>query len=202
VEKINAKDLGGKQSNHNAVVCAEHKRTSSGHVNISFCFPHRTDDSQPTCYQAFLLLGSQCLIVTRSKLSCCFCRCVETPCKKCKDCIVQMQDFIGAQALETNMTAVANAFAATCKSFPFNRPAGTCDGIKAYIMVKGNVGKRAGALCGLLESCAAGLGSDCSITAGSLTGRLDVCSVEGVQGGKTVPGVQGTEGRCEGDAWG
>ena len=120
---------------------------------------------------------------------------METPCKKCKDCIVQIQDFAGAQALETNLTLVANAFAVACKSYPFNRPAATCDAIKAFINLKGNVGKRAGALCGLLESCAAGVGTDCIITAGSLTGPLDVCSMEGVQGGQAVPGVQTTEGR-------
>ena len=124
------------------------------------------------------------------------CSCVETPCKKCQDCIIQMQDFITTRGTEIDSGVVGNAFAAACKAHPFSRPAATCDAIGAFIRLRPNAGKRAGALCGLLESCGAGIGSSCTISAGALSGALDMCSLEGITGGQAVPGVlNATEGK-------
>jgi hypothetical protein len=107
-----------------------------------------------------------------------------------------MQDFISTRGTETNTTLVADAFAVICKSFPFNRPAATCDAIGAFLRLRPNAGKRAGILCGLLESCGPSVGASCSISAGGLSGALEMCTLEGIAGGQLLPGVlNSTQGK-------
>jgi len=57
---------------------------------------------------------------------------------------------------------------------------------------EGNLGKRAGVICQLLQDCSA-VPSDCLLeasTANTTAATLDLCTVEGTATGNQVPGVQ------------
>jgi hypothetical protein len=76
--------------------------------------------------------------------------CEKTPCKICSDCISDLQDYVGKTSDADNSTATAAAFQATCVKGGNAAP--ICAASAAYIQSsnKGNLGRRAGALCSML----------------------------------------------------
>jgi hypothetical protein len=74
-----------------------------------------------------------------------------TPCKRCRDCIANMQPYITSLSVSgapTTPEGIGAAFAAACASPPFSRASGTCR-VMADIISKsnqGNMGRRAGTL--------------------------------------------------------
>ena len=75
--------------------------------------------------------------------------CDKTPCRICSDCISGLQDYVNS-TLDANSTTVAATFQATCVN-QGNAPP-ICAASAAYIQSsnKGNLGRRAGALCSML----------------------------------------------------
>ena len=124
-------------------------------------------------------------------------RCVETPCKRCSDCVSQLQSFVTSQPTNTTAAAIGDAFYSACASYPLNRPAPICSVVRTFILFskRGNLGRRAGALCGMLDACGAAVGPECAITSGDSTGSFDACTVGGVQGASAaLPGVTTEQG--------
>jgi hypothetical protein len=119
-------------------------------------------------------------------------QCVETPCKRCSDCVSHLQAYVSSQSVDATPTAIGDAFYSACTSYPLNRPAPMCLKVRTFILFskRGNLGRRAGALCSMLDACGAGVGPECNITTGSVTGSFDPCTIEGVRGGSdSLPGV-------------
>lgn len=81
--------------------------------------------------------------------------CQPTPCKVCSDCVAELQSYVAATT--DNRTAVASTFVEVCIS---NNSATACASTAASIASsnKGNLGRRAGALCSMLGECFVVLG--------------------------------------------
>ena len=83
--------------------------------------------------------------------------CQPTPCRVCSDCIADLQPHVTSMvqlpAGEDNNAAVAAAFQSVCSSR--GNPGLMCAASAAFIAGsnKGNLGRRAGALCSMLGEC-------------------------------------------------
>lgn len=120
--------------------------------------------------------------------------CVAPPCTKCQNCLTAAGASVAEERnlTEPSKTAVCQDLAALTFA-----SSGQCTAITTkYITPSGSpgfIGLRAGALCSLVGQCEA-LPASCTLTAlvGSVnvTGTLDLCTAEGIQGGTPVmPGV-------------
>jgi hypothetical protein len=96
-----------------------------------------------------------------------------TPCKRCRDCVANMQPYISSLSVSgapTTPEGIGAAFAAACAAPPFSRASGTCR-VMADIITKsnqGNMGRRAGGSEFLLWQCSpAHLNTMCWLAAGS-----------------------------------
>jgi hypothetical protein len=141
--------------------------------------------------------------------------CVPTPCKRCNSCLQDVRDFARSVMYQTSPSAIAEAFRVHCLD-KMKRPQATCAAAVAAITGSqgGNIGKRAAGLCQLLQDCEkANLGAGCSLSskvAGKDTevfssGVLDLCTLEGIPGGSSLPGISLTgvrlpPGTCDSNA--
>jgi hypothetical protein len=98
-------------------------------------------------------------------------------------------------ATSTNAIDISSRFLAACTSRFTKGDTLLCREISSAIAFsyQGNLGKRAGALCSRLGNCTDDLltaGSTCTLVASTqLSGRLDLCTREGVTGATGVSGV-------------
>lgn len=127
-------------------------------------------------------------------------QCVDTPCKTCKSCILKLQNHTTTEAhLLINSSQVATDFYGLCMDPATGLEQSSCQPMADYIGFtwNNNFGKRAGALCGMLNQCALDIASSCQLSNGaSLTGALDTCTVEGIALGAQLPGVLTQAGKC------
>jgi hypothetical protein len=122
---------------------------------------------------------------------------VVSPCKRCENCIREVQPFSSGQGVATSTDAVdaSSRFLAACTSRFTRGDTLLCRDISSAIAFsyQGNLAKRAGALCTRLGNCTedlAAASSTCTLAAGAqLSGRLDLCTREGVVGATGVAGV-------------
>jgi hypothetical protein len=130
--------------------------------------------------------------------------CVKTPCRTCNDCLKEWSQFAMVQRSQTDAVPVVAAFQAACAAS--RRPAAVCDAVVPLInsSLVGNFGKRSASLCKALGECdPASYGASCALsvpradtsTALTATSTLDFCTLEGLPGGSTLPGVSG-ESNC------
>lgn len=107
--------------------------------------------------------GSFCSMATQTRVCSCtndtgvvgcemFGTCEKTPCKVCSDCVVDLQGHVSS-TLGDHGTAVAGAFQTTCVDK--GNAASMCAASAAYIQSsnRGNLGRRAGAICSMLGKC-------------------------------------------------
>jgi hypothetical protein len=107
-----------------------------------------------------------------------------------------VRNFINQQS-SSSKAAVADAWTPFCTN-TLNRSSTSCDFVKAQILAStdGNVGKRAGMVCQLLQDGAA-VPSDCKLQpadANKAPAALDLCTIGGTTAGAQVAGVQSTGG--------
>ena len=125
-----------------------------------------------------------------------------TPCQQCQSCITIMQPVVKAASASNNPFVVAGGIYTECVK---NYTEMTCSSLKAAVSYssKGGLGKRAGAICAKIGECADSLLSGGSAEAGcrnltaasmnnqavTLSSNLDMCTVEGLNGGNSVTGT-------------
>lgn len=109
----------------------------------------------------------------------------------------------------SDVATIASQFAGTC---PYAFPNNTCDAVKLLILgsMDGNLAKRAAGLCVALGNCSTLLGCRVTVNTTSLSANattanatanateaaLDLCTVEGIVGGKPVYPAVNTTGVC------
>jgi hypothetical protein len=74
-----------------------------------------------------------------------------TPCKRCRDCVANMQPYISSLSVSgapTTPEGIGAAFADACAAPPFSRPTADCQDMRDFIARSnnGNLGRRAGEL--------------------------------------------------------
>jgi hypothetical protein len=116
-------------------------------------------------------------------------------CGACNTCVASVRTFPELTMANSDAAAIATAWSMFCTSKLQLTPT-SCEFVKGRILASkdGNVGKRAGMICQLLQDCAA-VPSDCRLqhlVAGSTPAALDLCTVGGTVAGDQVPGVQST----------
>ncbi|KAF6254423.1 hypothetical protein COO60DRAFT_1665172 [Scenedesmus sp. NREL 46B-D3] len=122
---------------------------------------------------------------------------VVSPCKRCESCLKEVQGLSAAQgvAASTDAVTISGRFLAACTSSFARGDTLLCREVSSAIAFsyQGNLAKRAGALCKRLGNCTDDLtaaGSTCTLAASTqLSGRLDLCTREGVAGATGVAGV-------------
>lgn len=138
----------------------------------------------------------------------CYGYCIDTPCGACNKCVTSVRGLMTDTHLalvNTNKAAIADAWSKFCTN-TLQRTATSCEFVKMQILAStgGNLGKRAGMICQLLQDCAS-IPSDCRLQpaiTGAATASLDLCTVGGTAAGVQIPGVQSTatftppSGRC------
>jgi hypothetical protein len=101
-------------------------------------------------------------------------------------------------AFNSSGSSVATTLDTFCKATQFGQQvSGQCAQVVSYVpsTFRGNYGRRLGAVCSMLGMCSlADLPSSCSLTSGSLSGKVDLCTAEGVAGGATLPDVVTSSG--------
>jgi hypothetical protein len=154
--------------------------------------------------------GMMCSLTTNSS-SVCICQdgrdvcqamgtCVKTPCRTCNDCLREWSQFAVVQRSQTDAAPVVAAFQAACAAS--GRPVAVCNAVVPLInsSLVGNFGKRSASLCKALGECdPATYGASCALSvpqagtsmALTSTSTLDFCTLEGLPGGTTLPGVSG-----------
>eukprot|EP00775_Hariotina_reticulata_P012979 gene12979-13108_t len=126
-------------------------------------------------------------------------------CESCKDCISTVQEFVNGtlSKLQTESVEVAQMFATKCYNYTTKE---ACDTTIASITQNIRVAKRAGQLCTALGACKPSI--TCQLSAKNTsekpqdnsTASLDLCTVEGLVGGRSIfPAVNRT-GRCASNA--
>lgn len=123
----------------------------------------------------------------------CYGACIPTPCGACNTCIRSVRVFTLSVKDNTDAAGVASAWSTYCSS-TLQRTSTSCEFIRAQILASpnGNLGKRAGLICQLLQDCAS-LPSDCKLEPAIATNApaaLDLCTVGGTAAGVQVPNVQ------------
>lgn len=126
---------------------------------------------------------------------------VVTPCERCLRCLTTVQTPVSAAVANASAApaALADSFYTWCSSRGY--ALSSCRAVQTAISssMRGNLARRAGALCQRLQECPATIASDtsCGLSVSGVgpnatspvTGRLDMCSVEGVSGGSQVSGL-------------
>lgn len=79
--------------------------------------------------------------------------CEKTPCKVCSDCVAALQGYVSSTADSNSSAEIGTAFQATCTD-KGNAPL-MCAASAMFIQSsnRGNLGRRAGALCSMLGEC-------------------------------------------------
>jgi hypothetical protein len=122
--------------------------------------------------------------------------CSSEPCSTCQACLDSANgDLFASAAFKAAITAVEvrQQFGKWCSGQGYSTALCARVGERIQGSAEGNLGKRAGAICSLLGSCSgnaaanscSGSGFTANSTSGAaaLTGNVDQCTVEGVQGG-------------------
>lgn len=130
---------------------------------------------------------------------------VLSPCDRCSACLTGARSLVSATAVATNATAagVAESFYSWCSARGY--ALASCRMVQSAVAasLKGNLGRRAGALCNRLGECAASIAADttCQPAVAAVgangtvvRGSLDTCTVEGVSGGSQVTGTASGSG--------
>lgn len=125
----------------------------------------------------------------------CFGYCIDTPCGACNKCVANVRSFTDAYKSDSDKAVIADAWTPFCTN-TLKHTATSCEFVRAQILssTNGNIGKRAGMICSLLQECAS-IPSDCRLVpalAGASPSPLDLCTVGGTAAGLQVPGVQST----------
>jgi len=129
--------------------------------------------------------------------------CVMQPCKACEVCVQAMQLFPDIVKGVTKADGIAERFKTFCAGT--GRSPLACDATAMAIAssVAGSLGRRVGALCRSLTECGE-LNSTCTVgvSTGSAPQPLNLCSVEGIVGGTSVPDITGqpAPGSCKTDS--
>jgi hypothetical protein len=126
-----------------------------------------------------------------------------TQCERCSRCLTAAGTFVSSTFNSSTATSakLGSDFYTWCSRQGY--PLASCLSLQTAIAgsYMGNLARRAGALCQRLQDCPAAVAADagCGLSmaaAGSsgnatrlVTGRLDLCSVEGVGGGQQVAGL-------------
>lgn len=123
-----------------------------------------------------------------------------TPCERCSRCLTAARVLVSATSASTTATptALSSDFYSWCSGRGY--ALASCRSVQASITtsMSGNLARRAGALCQRLEECHASVASDltCGLavsgtgnSSSPVSGRLDLCTVEGVSGGQPVAGL-------------
>jgi hypothetical protein len=101
----------------------------------------------------------------------------------------------------TNRFAIGDVVSAACKQYAAVGSA-ACAQLQKDVRLSqgGNTGKRAGLICSLMGECdAVSLASSCQLSvaaSSTLSGPLDLCTVEGVVDATAVQGISQTVGEC------
>lgn len=130
--------------------------------------------------------------------------CVMQPCKACEVCVQAMQVFPDIVKDTTRAEVIADRFKTFCTGT--GRSPLACEATAAAITssVAGSVGRRVASLCVSLAECQVQATPPCQVAA-TPTGTaqaLDMCTVEGVFGGKAVADISGKApaGSCKATA--
>jgi len=112
----------------------------------------------------------------------CYGYCIPTPCGACNTCVKNVRAFTATVRFNKSSAAVALAWDAACKG-TLQRTSTSCEFVRAQILASqdGNLGKRAGAICQLLQDCTA-VPSDCKLESPVVNGQasgLELCTIEG-----------------------
>jgi hypothetical protein len=117
-----------------------------------------------------------------------------TPCEKCSKCINEVQSTVQAFRDNSTTTVIASGVAAWCAGS--GRSNTVCKALQAAVAAsyRGNLGRRAAAICSRLSDCSADVlaaGSSCTVTVGaaSSAAAVDTCTVEGTAGGTSITGI-------------
>jgi hypothetical protein len=140
--------------------------------------------------------------------------CQATPCRRCRECFVQMKAFGVDQALQADALAMATAFRAKCASLPYLDPTECArTALQIEASPRGNMGKRPLLLCGTMGACERDMGAACVIQANTTATGLaltvdiaDACTLDGfpyAQGGQLLPSTPGiiTNAADNGEWW-
>jgi hypothetical protein len=126
-----------------------------------------------------------------------------TQCERCSRCLTAAGAFVSStfNSSTATSTKLGSDFYTWCSGRGY--PLASCVSLQAAIAgsYMGNLARRAGALCQRLQDCPAAVAADssCGLSMAAaassgnatrpVTGRLDLCSVEGVTGGQQVAGL-------------
>lgn len=123
-----------------------------------------------------------------------------TPCERCSRCMGAARMLVSStfNASTATGTQLSTEFYTWCSTRGF--ALASCRSVQAAIAtsMKGNLARRAGAICQRLEACAASLVGDTACTlavagvgnnTAVVSSPLDMCTVEGVSGGQQVAGL-------------
>ena len=148
--------------------------------------------------------GAECSFVSSNATRQCTCTdgnadtcvslgtCVVTPCSKCRSCVTRVIPFTRGSLADSNETVVAKWLPFCTTDLSLDQV--LCNNTQELIMqsAKGNLGRRAGALCALLQQCPppemlpnCTVSFDVSDTA-VISGNLSLCTVEGITGNGTM----------------
>jgi hypothetical protein len=126
---------------------------------------------------------------------------VVTPCERCGRCLTAARSLVSSTFNSSaTPTTLASSFYTWCSGQGY--ALASCRSIQTAITssYKGNLARRAGALCQRLEECASTVAADatCGLAVNfagpgnntaRVSGSLDSCTVEGVSGGRQVAGL-------------
>jgi hypothetical protein len=125
---------------------------------------------------------------------------VVTPCERCSRCLAAARLLVAStfNASTATPTTLSTDFYSWCSGRGY--ALASCRAVQTAITssMKGNLARRAGALCQRLEDCAASVALDasCALSVAGVgnntapvAGRLDMCTVEGVSAGQQVAGL-------------
>lgn len=121
--------------------------------------PARSCTANGDCTDA----GFSCSMATQTRVCTCanntgavscqmYGTCERTPCKVCSDCVANLQDYVNTTSDSDNSSVVAGMFQSECVK---NSTQLMCAASAAFIQSsnRGNLGRRAGALCSMLGRC-------------------------------------------------
>jgi hypothetical protein len=118
--------------------------------------------------------------------------CIETPCSKCRSCISRVTPFTYGSLTDSNDTVLAK-WLPFCSS-QMGQDGLLCNSTHSLIAqsARGYLGRRAGALCALLQQCPPPeMLPNCTlshnVTATEvITGNLSLCTIQGISGNGTM----------------
>jgi hypothetical protein len=152
--------------------------------------------SNTTCRAPYLQCSTTSQACTCANgIDTCYGYCIDTPCGACNKCVANVRPFTDVNKNNPSNTSVANAWTTFCTD-TLKRGSNACEFVRMQIVgsINGNIGKRAGMICQLLQDCAL-IPGDCRLVPaqfGAAASPLDLCTVGGTTAGVQVPGVQST----------